>query len=95
MNEALADGLRAIASNDDQRPSQGKWVRVEEGRRKGAEGRVLRHIRDPFNPHKWRYCDSAQGMLRDTLGRYGFRVQIDSPSHGVFWIDAEKVTVLP
>ena len=90
----LADGLHAVAqSTASERPDVGRWVRVDQGRRTGVEGRVLRHVRDQFNTWKWRYGSDAQAMMKDILGKYGFRVQVETATHGTFWIDAEKVTV--
>lgn len=88
--------LQNFAASDDanaQRPDPGKLVRVDAGKRKGAEGIVIRHIQDRFGD-KWRYGSDMQQMLRDVRGRYGFRVQVQTDTHGTFWVDAENVTVL-
>lgn len=76
-----------------QRPSVGERVRVETGKRRGAEGTVLRHIVDRFGG-KWKYGSDAQQSLREVSGRYGYRVQVQTETHGTFWMDAEKVTVI-
>ncbi len=82
---------RIAADTAGQRPSVGKRVRIDRGRRKHVEGTVLRHLRNPFERQ---YGSDAQQMLREVIGRYGYRVQIESPSHGTFWVDADNVTVL-
>ncbi len=90
----LAEGLTPLMPQiAAERPSVGKWVRVEFGKRRGAEGIVRRHIVNRYSG-AWKYGSGATDMLRDLRGQYGFRVQIETANHGTFWADADKVTVI-
>lgn len=97
MNADTAPMWRDLAVTvSEQRPSPGKRVRVTGGRKHvGKEGVVTRHevnkYRDAF-----RYGGDANLHLREMMGRAGFRVCVE-PECGEdpFWVDADKVEVIP
>lgn len=94
MEQGAWDALRKI--NEDfacQRPNVGTTVRVVEGKQLGVVGKVTWHGRDKYN-NPYRYCDSMQAHLVDVLGKYGFRVRIETDEGEKFFISADKVWVL-
>ena len=97
INAETRDAWQSIADElSKQRPWPGRRVRVTGGRKHaGKEGTVLRHQVSKYND-VFRYASEAQAHMREMAGRSGFvvLVQPDNDSKP-FWVDADKVDVLP
>jgi hypothetical protein len=85
--QALADDLAG------QRPSVGKTVKVTSGKSSGIVGKVTWHGRDKFA--KDYYATDAQLTLREFEGRRGYRIRVQPEAGDAFFVDADKVEVIP
>lgn len=93
-----AAGWQAIANGcEKDRPSPGKWVSVESGRKhKGKIGQVVRHQRDKFAVDAYRYGSAASDALRDMQGRYGWVCVVRNEADGTtFWVKADYLKIIP
>jgi len=97
MDQAGWNAMKEIAASAEinaRRPSVGSVVRVIEGRKwLGAEGRITWHGIDKFNKTAWK-GDTAQGVLRQIKGQYGYAVRVQMDDGTTFFTQAEKVCVL-
>ena len=91
-----AAGWQAIADDCEKtRPSAGKYVRVDGGRKHtGKIGQVVRHQLDKFSS-AYRYGSGASDALRDMQGRYGWVCMVRNEADGaVFWVKADYLTIV-
>lgn len=91
-----AAGWQAIANTvEKDRPSVGKWITVEKGRKhKGKSGQVVRHQLDKFST-AYRYGSGASDALRDMVGRYGWVCMVQSITDGsTFWVKADYLKIV-
>lgn len=75
-----------------QRPSKGKSVTVDSGKHKGKTGIVFWHDWDKYSGGT-RYASDAQLVLREIIGRHGWRVGIKTADGEKIFVAADKVTV--
>lgn len=97
INSDNAEAWKQLAKDvDAQRPSVGKRIHVVGGRKhKGKTGSVVAHTRSRFGS-AFRYGGEANLHLREMMGRHGFIVLVHPDDNGwPFWVDADKVEVLP
>ena len=77
-----------------QRPSVGKTVQVDKGRKhKGKIGQVIRHQIDKFQD-AYRYGNEASHHMRDITGRYGWCCLIQCNDGTTFWVKADYLTCI-
>jgi hypothetical protein len=100
INEQTKDFWQKLAVDlDATRPSIGKFVRIEGGRKhKGKTGRVIRHQIDKFGT-AYRYKSDAQAHMADMRGREGWACQVEcgQDEHGAtirVWVKAHYCTVI-
>lgn len=90
------DAWQRIANAaSEQRPCEGRRVRIVEGRKhKGRSGVVVRHQLSKFGD-AFRYGGAANLHMREMQGRSGFVCLVEPDDGGSkFWVNADYTEVL-
>jgi hypothetical protein len=90
FTEGLKNLYREVANK---RPQIGMRVRVIGTRKhKGKEGKIFWHGEDRYYGAS-RYGDNYQQMMRQCMGRHGYRVGIETESGEKFFVKADHQTI--
>lgn len=93
INDTTRDAWQSLANKLAlDRPSVGKRVQVQRGKRKGKQGIVTRHMLDKFS-RAYRYGGDASHHFKDMAGRAGWCCLVDTGTE-TFWTKADNVTIL-
>ncbi len=95
INDKTAAFWRDMAKElSEQRPSPGKRVRIDGGRKhQGREGIVVHHCLDRYSS-AFRYGGDANLHMREMAGRSGFVILVRTDDGTEFWCKADYATVL-